>query len=68
MRLIIVANWLVSLACLCAKRPELVEAQRLAARYFFTQFWAEFTIEVLQDFSFEDAQYHRALLLKYEAE
>jgi len=33
------------------------EAQLLATRYFFSQFWCEFTAEVLQEFFAEDIVY-----------
>ena len=44
-------------------------AQQLAARYYFTQFWAEFTIEVLQEFQHEDVEHRRqAIFMIEEAE
>jgi len=46
MRLIVVSNWLVGVACLASKTGDFA-AQDLAARYYLTQFWSEFTIEVL---------------------
>ena len=58
MRMIIVYNWLIGVACLGSKTED-QSAQELAARYFLTQFWAEFTIEVLQDFQMDDVEYRR---------
>lgn len=67
MRMIVVYNWLVGVACLCSKRLELYDVQVLAARYYFTQLWGEFTIEVLQDFQYEDVQYRKAVCCALEA-
>ena len=58
MRMLIVSNWLIGVACLGSKLEDQM-AQELAARYFLTQFWAEFTIEVLQDFQMEDVEFRR---------
>ena len=49
MRMLVVSNWLLGVACLASKEEDLT-AQKLAARYYFTQFWAEFTVEVLHEF------------------
>ena len=56
----IVSNWLFAVACLASPSGD-ITAQKLAARYFFSQFWAEFTIEVLQDFHDEDVAYRKEL-------
>lgn len=46
MRMIVVSNWLLGVACL-ASQTGCQSVQQLAARYYFSQFWAEFSIEVL---------------------
>ena len=48
-RLIIIRNKLLGIACLSPILGDL-NAQKLAARYYFSNFWAEFTVEVLQEF------------------
>ena len=58
MRMIIVSNWLLGAACLASKEGDFT-AQKLAARYYFTQFWAEFTVEVLHDFQVEDTEHRK---------
>lgn len=60
MRLIVVSNWLLSVAVLCPAQEELHHVQELITRYFFSQLWAEFTIEVLHEFNVEDVQYRKA--------
>lgn len=65
MRLIVISNWLFGVACLAPETGE-SSAQDLAARYFFTQFWGEFTIEVLQDFSNDDKEHRRQQLKAIE--
>ena len=58
MRLHIVYNWLIGAACLASADGE-EKAQILAARYYLTQFWREFSIEVLHEFQIEDVEYRR---------
>ena len=38
------------------------------ARYFFSQLWTEFTIEVLSDFNKEDALYRKDMEEQFAAE
>lgn len=59
LRLIVCTNWLIGVACLGSRDQELLKAQELAARYYLSQFWAEFSIEVLHDFAIEDQEYRR---------
>ena len=47
LRMIIISNWLLSVAVLCPPREELHHVQELITRYFYSQFWAEFSIDVL---------------------
>ena len=56
--MIIVSNWLLGVACLASKEGDFT-AQKLAARYYFTQFWAEFTVEVLHDFQVDDIEHRK---------
>ena len=49
LRLIVVWNDLLGLACLAPNHGDL-NAQKLAVRYYFSNFWAEFTREVLAEF------------------
>ena len=65
MRMIIVSNWLLSAACLASKEGDFT-AQKLAARYYFTQFWAEFTVEVLHDFQVEDIEHRKQCVYRDE--
>ena len=58
MRIIVVSNWLLGVACLASRDGDFT-AQKLAARYYFTQFWSEFTVEVLHDFNVEDIEHRR---------
>ena len=59
LRLIVVSNWLLNLAVLCKMDESIKDAQTLLSRYFFTQLWGEFTIEVLHEFNFEDVEYRK---------
>ena len=61
MRLIVISNWLFGVACLGSRLGDKA-AQDLASRYYFSQFWAEFTIEVLQTFQEEDIDYRKKML------
>ena len=65
LRLIVVNNWLLSVAVLCPAEEELEHIQRLFTRYFFSQLWAEFTIEVLTEFNSADIEYHKVVLQKW---
>ena len=61
--MIVIYNYLIGCACLCSKDGDKY-AQELAGRYFFTQFWAEFTIEVLTEFHKHDASFKKAIFLE----
>ena len=65
MRLIVISNWLFGVACLASRSGD-TAAQQLASRYYFSQFWAEFTIEVLQEFQMEDIEHRKKVLIKEE--
>ena len=65
--MIIVSNWLLGAACLASKEGDFT-AQKLAARYYFTQFWAEFTVEVLHDFQVEDIEHRKKCVFANEEE
>ena len=53
LRLVIINNWYIGVLALCSLTGD-IGAQELAARYYLTQFWAEYTIDVLYDFNNED--------------
>lgn len=62
MRLISVRNDLLGLACLGTLNGD-IAAQKLAARYFFTNFWAEFTGEVLSEYRLEPVSKKKSKVL-----
>lgn len=49
MKLIVVWNKLLGLVSLAPSQGDL-NAQKLAARYYFSNFWAEFSSDVLSEF------------------
>ena len=68
LRFLIINNWYIGVLALCSQAGD-IDAQELAARYFLTQFWAEYTIDVLYEFNSEDMTVQRdEKIAKEEAE
>ena len=67
LRMIIISNSLLSVAVLCPVREELHHVQVLITRYFYSQLWAEFSIEVLTEFNNEDSKVYKHVVRVYEA-
>jgi hypothetical protein len=65
LRMTIVNNWYFGVVSLSSLKQDKVPAL-LATRYFFAQFWTEFSRDVLQEFYYEDLEVLRAEKVKLE--
>jgi len=61
----IVYNWFFGVISLSGLK-ENKQPVELATRYFFSQFWAEFSRDVLSEFYYEDTDHIRSEKVKLE--
>ena len=63
----IVYNWIFGVLSLSSLKENKSPVE-LATRYFFSQFWTEFSRDVLQEFFYADSEHVKAMKIKQDDE